>query len=51
MHVVNNLKQQLVDVRLCLSTISLTMCRLNDICKEVLRYFADLYYVVCTYPP
>jgi len=47
MHVVNELKQQVVDVRLCLST----MCRLNDICNEVLRYFPDLLYVVCTYFP
>ena len=49
MHVVNKLKQQVVDVRLCLLAISLTMCRLNIICKEVLHYFLDLFYVVCTY--
>ena len=39
MHVVNELKQQVVDVRLCLLAISLTTCRSNDICKEVLHYF------------
>jgi len=30
-------------VRLCLSVISLTTCRLTDICKEVLHYFPDLF--------
>jgi len=34
MHVVNELKQQVVDVRFCLSAISLTTCRLDDTCKE-----------------
>jgi len=48
MHVVNVLKQQVVDMCLCLSAISLSTCRLNDICKEVLHYFPDLFYVVCT---
>ena len=51
MDVVNELKQQVVDVHLCLSAISLTMCRLKDICKEVLHYFPDLFYVVCAYSP
>jgi len=37
-HVVNELKQQVVDVRLCLSAISLTTCRLDDIFKEVLHF-------------
>jgi len=41
MHVVNELKQQVVDMCRCLSAISLTTCRLNDICKEVLHYFPD----------
>ena len=36
----NELKQQVV--RLCLLAMSLTTCRLNDICKEVLHYFPDL---------
>ena len=45
-HVVNELKQQVVDVRLCLSAISLTTCRPDDICKEVLHYFPDFFYVV-----
>jgi len=49
MHVTNELKQQFVDVRLCLSAISLTTCRLDDIGKEVLHYFLDLFYVVYTY--
>ena len=35
MHLVNDLKQQVVDVRRYLLVISLTTCRLNDICKEV----------------
>jgi len=30
-------------VRPCLLAISLTTCRLNDICKEVLYYFPDLF--------
>jgi hypothetical protein len=53
MHVVNKLKQQVVNVRLCLSAISLTtcQCRLNNICKEVLHYFLDLFHIVCTYSP
>ena len=51
MHVVNELKQQMVDMRLCLSAISLTTCRLDDICKEVLHYNPDLFNVVCTYSP
>ena len=51
MHVVNELKLQVVDVYLCLSAILLTMRRLNDICKEVLHYFLDLSYVVCIYSP
>ena len=51
MHVVNQLKWQVVDVRLCLSAISLTTCRLDDICKKVLHYFLGLFYVVCTYSP
>ena len=51
MHVVNELKQQVVDVRLCLSAIPLTTCRLDNICKEVLNYFPDLLCVVCTYSP
>jgi len=42
-------RQQMVDVRLGLSAISLTTCRLNYICKEVLHYFPDLFYIVCTY--
>ena len=46
MPVVNELKQQVVDMCLCLSAISLTTCRLNDICKEVLHYFPDFFYVV-----
>jgi len=33
MYVVNELKQQFVDVRLCLSAISLTTCKLDDICS------------------
>jgi len=37
-------RQQMVDVRLCLLAISLTTCRLNYICKEVLHYFPDLFY-------
>ena len=49
MHVVNEMNQQVVDMCLCLSAISLTTCRLNDICKEVLHYFPDLFYVVCKY--
>jgi len=49
MHVVNELKQQVIDVCLCLLAISLTTCRLNDICKKVLHYFPDLFDVVCTY--
>jgi len=49
MHVVNELKQQVVDVRLCLSAISLTTCRFDDICKEVLHNFPDFFYVVCAY--
>jgi len=36
-------------MRLRLSAISLTTCRFYDICKEVLHYFPDLFYVVCTY--
>jgi len=44
------MKHQLVDVRLCLLAILLTTCRLNDICREVLHYFPDLFYVVCTLP-
>jgi len=51
MHVVNELKQQVVDMCLCLSAISLTKCRLNNISKEVLHYFLDLFYVVCTCSP
>jgi len=34
---------QVVVVRPCLLAISLTMRRLNDICKEVLYYFPDLF--------
>jgi len=49
MHVVNELKQQVVDVRLCILPILLTMCRLNDTGKELLHYFLDLFYVVLTY--
>jgi len=49
MHVVNELKQQVVDVRPCLLTISPTTCRLRDIYEEVLHYFLALFYVVCTY--
>ena len=49
MLVINELKQQVVDVRLCLSAISLITCRLDDICEEALYYFPDLFYVVCTY--
>jgi len=48
-HVVNELQQQVVNVRLSLSAIMLTTCRLDSICKEVLHYFPDLFYVVCTY--
>jgi len=44
-------KKQAVDVRRCLLAISLTTCRLHDICKEVLHYFPDLFFVVCTYLP
>jgi len=33
-HVVNELKQQVDDVRLCLSAISLTTCRPDNICKR-----------------
>jgi len=51
MHFVDKLKQQVVDVRCCLLAISLTTCRLNDIWKEVLHYFSDLFFVVCTYFP
>jgi len=51
MHVVNELKQHVVDVHLCLSAISLSMCRLIDVCKDVLNCFPDLFYVVCTYSP
>ena len=36
-HVVKELQQQVVKVRLCLSAISLTTCRLDDICKDVLH--------------
>jgi len=50
-HVVNELKHQVVNMHLCLSAISLTTCRLDDIYKEVLHYFPDLFYVVCTYSP
>ena len=35
-------------MRPCLSAILLTTCRPNDICKEVLQYFPDFFYVVCT---
>ena len=42
LHVVNELKQQLVDVRLYLSAISLITCRLDNIGKEVSPYFLDL---------
>jgi hypothetical protein len=48
MHVDNELKQQVVDVRLCLLAISFITCRVNDIGKEVLHYFPDLFY---TYSP
>ena len=51
MHFVNELEEHVVDVRLCLSAILLTMCRLSDILKEVLHYFPDLFYVVCTFSP
>ena len=54
MHVVKELKKQVVDVSLPVGTllaISHTTCRLNDIGKEVLHYFSDLFYVVCTYSP
>jgi len=50
-HVVNELKQQVVNVRLCLSAILPTTCRLDDICKEVLHYLLDLFYVFCNYSP
>jgi len=50
-HVVNKPQQQVVNVRLCLSAISITTCRLDNICKEVLPYLPDLFYVVCTYSP
>jgi len=36
-HVVNELQQQVVNVRLCQLAISLTTCRLDEICKEVLH--------------
>jgi len=35
--------KQVVVVRPCLLAISLTMRMLNDICKEVLYYFPDLF--------
>jgi hypothetical protein len=38
MYFVNKLNQQVVDARLCLSAISLTTCRLDDICKEVFAH-------------
>jgi len=38
MHVVNELIQQVVDMCLCLSVISLTTCRLENICKKGLHY-------------
>jgi len=43
MHVVNELKPQVVDVHLCLLAISLPTCRLSDICKDVLHYFPDFF--------
>jgi len=51
MHIANELKQQVFDVRLCLLAISLTTRRFNDDCKEVLHYFPDLFYVICIYSP
>jgi len=51
MHVVNELKQHVVHVCLCLLAISVTTCRLNNIGEEVLHYFLDLFYVVCIYSP
>jgi len=37
------------DMHRCLLSTSITTCRLNDIGKEVLHYFPDLFDVVCTY--
>ena len=45
MHVVNELKQKMVDVRRCLLAISLTTWRLDNIYNEVLHYFSDLFFV------
>jgi len=42
-YVVNELQQQVVDVRLCLSAISLTTCSFGNICEEVLHCFPDLF--------
>jgi len=48
-HLVNELKRQVVDVRLCLLAISLTKCRLDNIRKDVLHYFPNPFFVVFTH--
>jgi len=37
LYLINDLKKQVVDVRRCLLAISLTTCKLDDICEEVLH--------------
>jgi hypothetical protein len=44
-------QNQVVDVRICLLAILLSTCRLNDIRKEMLHYFPDLFFVVFIYLP
>ena len=51
MCLVHKLQQQVVDVRRCLLVISFITCRHNDICKEVLHYFLDFFFVACTCSP
>jgi len=53
MKLVNELKRQVVNVRLCIvaTMISLTTCGLDDIHEEVWHYFPDLFFVVSSYLP
>jgi len=51
MHLVNTLKKQVVNVRRGQLAISLTNCMFNDIFEEMLTYFPDIFFFVCTYLP